>query len=418
MDKKINTTVLLSAYAVNPYHGSEDGMGWNFIIQIARFNKVIAVTRENTRTDIERYMKEHPSVCYSNIQFVYYDLPYWARFWKRGGNGAMLYYYLWQFFLPRFVNKRKLKFDIVHNLNFHNDWTPSSLWKLKKPFVWGPIGHHPRIPKDYVLHVYGLGSYIAEEMKWLMKKYFWKVDPLLRQTVNHVDTVLTMNSGVERVLHLPKDKIVHMTSVSTEAPSELKEIRKGQGFTILSSGRFVPLKGFDITIRSFARFYHQLPAHLKPFVKLVLVGDGPYKKYLQNLAKEMEVESQVNFIAWLHRTDYKKLYKESDVFLFPSHEGAGMVVAEALSYGLPVICFRNEGPGEFVNKDCGITIPYSRYNTSVTKFAESLRLLHDNTKLYTQLSVGARKAFNERFNWDLKGEELKNVYDHLSRKAG
>jgi hypothetical protein len=61
MDKKINTTVLLSAYAVNPYHGSEDGMGWNFIMQIARFNKVIAVTRENTRTDIERYMKEHPS---------------------------------------------------------------------------------------------------------------------------------------------------------------------------------------------------------------------------------------------------------------------------------------------------------------------------------------------------------------------
>jgi hypothetical protein len=97
MDTKINTTVLLSAYAVNPYHGSEDGMGWNFIIQIARFNKVIAVTRENTRKDIERYMKEHPSNCYGNIQFVYYDLPYWARFWKRGGNGAMLYYYLWQF---------------------------------------------------------------------------------------------------------------------------------------------------------------------------------------------------------------------------------------------------------------------------------------------------------------------------------
>ena len=71
MDTKINTTVLLSAYAVNPYHGSEDGMGWNFIMQIARFNKVIAVTRENTRKDIERYMNEHTSNCYGNIQFVY-----------------------------------------------------------------------------------------------------------------------------------------------------------------------------------------------------------------------------------------------------------------------------------------------------------------------------------------------------------
>lgn len=418
MENKKQTTVLASAYAVNPYHGSEDGMGWNFIMQIARFNKVIAVTRENTRGDIERYMREHPSPYYSNIKFAYYDLPYWMRFWKKGGRGAMLYYYMWQFFMPRFVKKNKLEFDIVHNLNFHNDWTPSLLWRLHKPFVWGPIGHHPRIPKDYVLHVYGWRAYLAEEIKWMVKKYFWKIDPLLRQTVSHADAVLTMNSGVERVLHLPKEKVLRMTSVSTEAPTELKEVRKGQSFTILSAGRFVPLKGFDITIRSFARFYHQLPVHERPFARLVLVGDGPYKAYLEQLAREMEVQDQVKFIAWLHRSDYKKLYSESDVFLFPSHEGAGMVVAEALSYGLPVVCFRNEGPGEFVNKDCGISVPYSRYDSSVTKFAEALRLLHDNPRLYVRLSEGARKRFTDRFHWDVKGEDLRDLYETLTRKAG
>lgn len=418
MENRKENTVLVSAYAVNPYHGSEDGMGWNFILQIARFNKVIAITRENTRGPIERYMAEHPNPCYANVKFVYYDLPYWARFWKKGGRGAMLYYYLWQIFMPRFVRKNKLEFDIVHNLNFHNDWTPSMLWRLRKPFVWGPIGHHPRIPKDYVLHVYGWKTYMLEELKWGLKKYFWKIDPLLRQTVSHADTVIAMNSGVERVLDLSSDKVLHMSSVSTEAPTELPEGRKGQGFTILSSGRFVPLKGFDITIRSFARFYHQLPVHQRPFVRLVLVGDGPYKKYLENLAEEMEVAECVTFIAWLHRSDYKKLYNESDVFLFPSHEGAGMVVAEALSYGLPVVCFRNEGPGEFVNKDCGISVPYSRYNTSVTKFAEALRLLHDNTRLYVKLSEGARRTFKERFDWDLKGERLKDLYENLTRKAG
>jgi glycosyltransferase involved in cell wall biosynthesis len=415
---KVQPTVLVSAYAVNPYHGSEDGMGWNFILQIARFNKVIAVTRENTKTDIEKYMSENPSKDYSNIQFAYYDLPYWARFWKKGGRGAMLYYYLWQFFLPRFVNKNKYEFDIVHNLNFHNDWTPSSLWKLHKPFVWGPIGHHPRIPKDYVLHVYGWKSYLMEEVKWMVKKYFWKMDPLLRQTISHADCVLTMNSGVERVLDLPKEKIYYMPSVSTEAPTEVVDVKRNGNFTVLSAGRFVPLKGFDITIRAFARFYHQLSFADQKTTKLVLVGDGPYKKYLQNLAKEMEVQDQVTFIAWLHRSDYKKLYKKSDVFLFPSHEGAGMVVAEALSYGLPVVCFKNEGPGEFVSKDCGIAVPYNRYNTSVTKFAEALRLLKDDQNLYLDLSNGAKKRFQEKFNWNLKGDQLKEVYSDLTRIAG
>jgi glycosyltransferase involved in cell wall biosynthesis len=227
-----------------------------------------------------------------------------------------------------------------------------------------------------------------------------------------------MNSGVERVLDVDHGKVIHMPSVSTEAPTEMKELRKGSGFTVLSSGRFVPLKGFDITIRSFARFYHQLPMSARPFVRLVLVGDGPYKKHLERLAEEMVIADRVTFIAWLHRSDYKKLYSESDVFLFPSHEGAGMVVAEALSYGLPVICFRNEGPGEFVNKDCGITVPYNRYNTSVTRFSEALRLLHDNTRMYYALSEGARRTFREKFDWNLKGERLKHLYDHLTRKAG
>lgn len=417
MNKK-QQTVLVSAYAVNPYHGSEDGMGWNFILQIARFNKVIAVTRENTRTNIEKFMSDNPDMDFSNVQFAYYDLPYWARFWKKGGRGAMLYYYLWQFFLPRFVNKSKFEFDIVHNLNFHNDWTPSGLWKLHKPFVWGPIGHHPRIPKDYVLHVYGWRSYLMEEVKWMVKKYFWKMDPLLRQTISHADCVLAMNSSVERVLDLPKDKIYYMPSVSTEAPTDASDIKRNGDFTVLSAGRFVPLKGFDITIRAFARFFHQLSKEDQKSTKLVLVGDGPYKKYLQNLAKEMEVQDHVTFIAWLHRCDYKKLYKKSDVFLFPSHEGAGMVVAEALSYGLPVVCFQNEGPGEFVSKECGITVPYSRYNSSVTKFADALRLLKDDKHYYFTLSNGAKERYKDKFNWNLKGDQLKEVYNDLTRIAG
>ena len=73
-----------------------------------------------------------------------------------------------------------------------------------------------------------------EELKWMTKKYFWKVDPLLRQTVSHADTVIAMNSGVERVLHVDHGKVLHMPSVSTEAPTEIKEVRKGEGFTVLS----------------------------------------------------------------------------------------------------------------------------------------------------------------------------------------
>jgi len=78
-----NKTILATCYAVNPFKGSEDGMGWNFVYQIARFNKVIAITRENNREAIEKFMVQNPDNVYNNITYLYFDLPYWMRFWKK-----------------------------------------------------------------------------------------------------------------------------------------------------------------------------------------------------------------------------------------------------------------------------------------------------------------------------------------------
>ncbi|WP_276836161.1 hypothetical protein, partial [Chryseobacterium cucumeris] len=65
-----NQIILATCYAVNPYKGSEDAMGWNFVYQIARFRKVIAITRENNKIHIEKYMAENPDPVYMNIQFL------------------------------------------------------------------------------------------------------------------------------------------------------------------------------------------------------------------------------------------------------------------------------------------------------------------------------------------------------------
>ena len=194
-------TILASAYAINPYKGSEDGMGWNFVLQIAKYNQVIAITRENNRPHIENYIAENPNALYQQIQFLYFDLPYWMRFWKKAGRGAMLYYLLWQYAIVNFIKQKNLHFDIVHNLNFHNDWTPSFLWKLEKPFVWGPIGHHPLIPSQY-LKAYAIKNKIVDRLTWLVKKYFWNFSFSLFQTKRKAAHILCMNSKVPQQLSL------------------------------------------------------------------------------------------------------------------------------------------------------------------------------------------------------------------------
>jgi len=411
MDKP---TILVTAYAVNPYKGSEDGMGWNMILQIARFQKVIAITRENNQAAIERYIYENPTRETRNIQFEYFDTPYYMRFWKKGGRGALLYFYLWQYSVTNWIKNKDWKYDIVHNLNFHNDWTPSFLWKTKKPFVWGPIGHHPEIPKNF-LKQYGMKSVMREGIRWVAKQTFWNFDPFLKKTKKEARHIFAMNSTVAKVLKLPEGKVSILPSVASEKVEYMQKY-KTDVFNVLSIGRFVPLKGFDVTIRAFSRFYHELSREEKMKVKLTLVGKGPSEAFLKNLIEQHQLAGAVHIIPWIERDKLAMIYHAADAFLFPSHEGAGMVVSEALSYGLPVLCFDNCGPGEFVNNTCGLTIPYQDYDKVVKYFSEDLMRLFKNEDTLARLSAGARRQHRNRFTWDVKGEMFRTVYEDILSK--
>lgn len=404
-------TILATAYAINPYKGSEDGMGWNFILQIARFHRVVAITRENNRAHIERFIEENPNVDVQHVTFLYYDLPYWMRFWKKGSRGAMLYYLLWQFGMVAFIRKQKLEYEIVHNLNFHNDWTPSFLWRLKKPFVWGPIGHHPSIPWAYIAP-YGTIAYLKDRITWCVKKYFWHLSPSLRLTVSKANHILCMNKSVPKALTLTKHYSI-MPSVATQDFGWDEKAKDLSGFVAISAGRFVPLKGFDLSIRSFATMLKGLPIEKRQQCSLVLVGTGPLKPKLLSLAISLEIESYLRFIEWIDRTELMQLFQKASVFLFPSHEGAGMVVAEALSFGLPLVCLDNEGPGQFINHDCGFAIPKGEYTRTVSLLGKALTVLYENPEQRKLMSLAARKHFENHFHWDRRGEALNKIYEGL-----
>ena len=334
------------------------------------------------------------------------------RFWKKGGRGAMIYYTMWQFFMPLFILKRKLKFDVIHNCNFHNDWTPSFLYVFGKPFVWGPTGHHPKIPKQFLKPIYGSKAYIRERLMWLVKLFFWNVDLSLKLTAWKADIILAMNSSVQKVLGVSSKKIVIMPSVSSEDVPIVNN-RSFEDLKIISVGRFVPLKGFDVVIRAFSKFYHELGEEQKKKVHLTCVGDGPEKGYLKKIAKDEKVLDQITFIDWIERKDLQVLYQESNLYMFGSHEGAGMVIAEALSYSMPVLCFDNYGPGEFITPACGIGISYANYDKSVRDFSQALHDLLNDSDRHKSMSVAARKHFESTFDWNAKGEQLKTVYQSL-----
>ena len=409
-------TILVTAYAVNPYKGSEDGTGWNMIAQIAKQQNVVAITRENNQEDIEKFLKENQIIQADNLRFEYFDLPYWLRFWKKGGRGALLYFYLWQVGLVFFILKKKIQFDIAHHLNFHNDWTPSFLWLLGKPLVWGPIGHHPPTPKTYLMTSAGKKAYLLDQLKWNVKKFFWKLDPFLKITKWKAQKIISINSSVADCLRLDLQKEVRLPAVAADIPkindnhsNNYTKLRKRK-FNVLSVGRFVPLKGFDITIKSFGHFYHTQEAAVQKELQLTLIGKGPQKSALKKLVVSLRLQEVVQFIEWMPKSELQDYFHSAALFLFPSHEGAGMVIPEALSYNLPILCFDNVGPGELMDNSCGFKVPYTTPAESVLKFSTYLDLLfHSKEKRFT-LSQGAGTYFKNNLTWAKKGIILSEVY--------
>lgn len=404
--------ILVTAYAVNPYKGSEDGTGWNIISQIAKHNKVVAITRKNNRAAIEKYYKEHPFDHQENLTFEYFDLPYWMRFWKRKSRGAMLYFYLWQFFIPLFIKRKGFEFDLAHGLNFHTDSIPCFLWMLGKPFIWGPVGHHPEIPKNYLNENGGAKEKINDQIKWVIKSSLKRFDPFLRITAAKADYILTINSAVSKALKLKSDNTKVLPAVGAHLPNTAP-IKKRDGFRLMSAGRFVPLKGFDLTVLAFAKFYQQLPTSQKENTTLTLLGKGPMKEKLCRLITEHNLENVVKIVDWLPQKEVFEAYRKADVFLFPSHEGAGMVIPEAMSYAVPVICLDNIGPGELIGDQGGIKIPYTNYQQTINELANAIKWVFESPELQEQLSQGAKHRFESYLDWKEKGKQINALYDKV-----
>lgn len=409
-------TVLITAYAVNPYKGSEDGMGWNFILQAARFQKVIAVTRRNNGPHIARYLADNPAMAAqaAGVEFRYFDLPAWTRWWKKGPLLSLIYFYMWQLGLAVWLLPQRRGVDIVHNLNFHNDWTPSFLWLLGRPLVWGPIGHHPPIPASHLVR-YGLAAFAKDRAIGSLKHIFWALDPFLRVTRRTAGQVLCMNSAVAPRLGLAAARYEIMPSVAVDLPLEPPaDAAPKVDFTVMIAARMVPLKGFDMVILAFARFYHALPADEQAGVRLLLVGSGPEERRLTNLLNANNLSTCAVHRPWLERSELLALYAEASVFFFPSHEGAGMVVAEAMSYGVPVLCYENEGPGELTPAASSLKVPYRRFAQNVQDFAERLAWLHTSPPLLAAEAALCRRHVAQHHTWEQRGHQLRGIYQQAA----
>lgn len=164
-------------------------------------------------------------------------------------------------------------------------------------------------------------------------------------------------------------------------------------------GALIPLKRPQIFIELAKRF---------PEIQFVLVGKNNPEF---DLSKEISQTKNVFRIKEMSRSEVAVLLASSDLFVFPSRfEGFGMVVAEAMASGCPVIVSAGSGPEELVKDGCGIIVS-SRQNEQeeIKEFETVIRNLLANPEKLKQMSLAGRQKAEKEFDWDLLAKKWEKI---------
>lgn len=357
--------VLLSAYACEPNKGSEPGVGWHWAQEIAKLgHEVWVLTRANNRTSIEAALAGC-SVRPENLHFVYYDLPSWMRFWKKGLQGVHLYYFLWQFgaYLKARKLCRQVQFDLVHHITFVSIRQPSFMGFLGLPFIFGPLAGGERIPRQLYESLPLQGKW-TDWLRDLVNGWASR-DPLMHFVFQqakaiYVTSPQTLNLLPKRFHRKAKTQL----AIGIEPCTSLalpQSSPKATGLKLLYVGRLLYWKGLHLGLEAFASFLKQYPDS-----RLTIIGQGPDELWLKEKATQLELGSSVEWVPWMKQDQLARYYAEHDLFLFPSfRDSGGMVVPEAMSYGLPVVCLNLGGPGVMVDETCGFRVEVEAKGESV-----------------------------------------------------
>jgi len=163
----------------------------------------------------------------------------------------------------------------------------------------------------------------------------------------------------------------------------------------------------DVLVKSFSIVAKQLPNAI-----LWLIGDGPLKKDLVNLATNQGISKQVKFLGF--RNDVYDLIKASDLIALSSRsEGISQTIMEAMACSKPVVATKVGGNSELVrNGKTGILV----HSNSPEALAEAIAKLLKNNKLANKMGKEGRKRVEKYFNLDRTVSEYEKVYIDLFEK--
>jgi len=169
--------------------------------------------------------------------------------------------------------------------------------------------------------------------------------------------------------------------IQTAATTLQGDNNRGNNVRYLYVGGFSARKGVDLLLRAFSQVRQTVPNAI-----LTLVGDGPQKRFLESLAITYGCNDSLTFKEFMPYEQLASEMRTHDVFVFPTRlDVFGLVVAEAIACGLPIVCSRWAGAARDLVLGNGIIVD----PLNIDELASAMRELAMNAQVRSDMRLAA-----------------------------
>lgn len=352
--------VLISAFACNPYQGSEPGVGWTAVCRIARHHEVFVLVDSHNRAgwkqaDQEGIIPNNVHVRFLRKKTKYVENRFIARIQS----------WLWYTQFNRLVLAAahawhsEEQFDLCHQVTIAAWRVPSPLWQLPIPFVWGPIGGAGYIPLglrsmlSFQARVFERARDISTAIASRSKAF--------RDCMRETTVIFAANEETEEFLRrfrngkpLVRLPIVSISEEKIEAFRRSEsEVPKSEPLQLFAGGNIEGRKGVSLALKALAKVRDKgIDFHY------TVAGGGPEINSLKQLATDLDLLNHVTFHPGYNGKDYIAALQASDIYFLPSfRESTPVTLIEAYLAGCYPVVADTSAQGEIVRMAGGTAVP-------------------------------------------------------------
>lgn len=395
--------VILSAFSCEPGLGSEEAVGWGWVIGLAaRCEKVLVVTRPHNRDRIEAWLRVNSL---DNVEFLYFQPPRHEAYRRFGRFKWVPYYIAWQHGIigPIRVAMAREDYDVVHHVTVVSMRFSVRLGDLGIPFVYGPIAGGDEAPFATWRGMTWRGK-LGEVFRTLSNRWM-RWSPGIRRSLEDASAIIVVSPETAALVpaHL-HDRVSQVLAISYDEPLPRRTVsrRTSPTLKLLFAARCLDWKGLHIGLPAIA-----LAVQAGVDLHLTVMGDGPARKSWQRLAARLDISSRITWLENLPRATFLRTLPDYDLLFFPSlHDSGALVVLESLANGLPVLCLDAGGPGQLVDATCGIKVRIENNDQIAGDLSTALVRLAGDENLRYSMAMKSSERIAERFMLDSKIEAV------------